>query len=204
MNRFFINYIKKIQFEFHIDNEHDGWSRIFSRSHRSFVSWKINLLWNSRFPQGTIWYAYNSVIHKTSFLLYLSPIWPFCWFSTDTGYYLKLIPNPVKFNLNTFQKLSMKHFGETLRDAPKKTVLDQRNFILVLPKHFQKRFADFFDDLQTYKNRLGIIAYGVQSISLSDVFVKICETVSPEKDAPDVYTRKNSKDEWINSLSSKH
>jgi hypothetical protein len=113
---------------------------------------------------------------------------------------LKIVPNPSRFNLETFQILAIKHFGEPLRDAPKKTVQDMRNFILVLPRRYQKRYAQFFDEVEVLRDSLGIISYGAQSVSLSDIFVKICETVGVDKDAPDVYVRKGDDNNWESTM----
>lgn len=112
--------------------------------------------------------------------------------------------------MDKLNEIAIKHFSEPLKERKLKAIEDKKNILLNLPLK-RSKFGDFLNEMEQQKFVLGIFSYEVEQISLSDVFIKVCETVNSNAQTgvtharaefmQNIYQRKASgTDEWASAL----
>jgi ATP-binding cassette subfamily A (ABC1) protein 3 len=124
----------------------------------------------------------------------------------DTGYFLKLEPLPFAPSLDTnaIVALLQAKLGKYAREKRNKKLEEVDSLTIELPRSQLNKFAEICDELDQQQVALGFKTYSIREVGLSDIFIKICESIASEHDAPDLYVRRDSAGDIKSALTCIH
>lgn len=123
----------------------------------------------------------------------------------DTGYFLKCSPfRDVKLDAQAILALVRNRVGENAEEQKNSTIKDVDNLIIELPIVDFLKFSELCEDFDRNQIKMGIKKYTFKQIGLNDIFIKICESISIDKDGPDLYVRRDSAGDVRSAMTCTH
>lgn len=111
----------------------------------------------------------------------------------NTGYFLKCEPfKDVRLDASALLELVKARLGPGAVVQKKTIVKEVDNVTIELPISEFTKFVQLCEDLDKSFVRLGIKKYSFKKVGLSDIFIKICESIAVDQDSADLYVRRDS------------